>query len=131
VVGTAGCKVFDLALARTGLTLTEARAAGIEAVAVDSMSRSRAKYYPGAAPVSVRLVAAPNGRLLGAQLVGRDSVANQVDVIGAALHARFDVVDPADLDLSYAPAYAPVYDPLLAAAQAGLARRRQPLVVGT
>ncbi len=61
IVGTAVVKVFGLEVARTGLTLAEAQAAGLAAAAVDVVSRSRAKYYPGAQPLHVRLVHAPDG----------------------------------------------------------------------
>lgn len=118
VVGTAVVKVFDLEVARTGLTLAEAEAAGIAATAQDVVSRSRAKYYPGVHPVHVRLVHAPGGRLLGAQMVGVEGAAKRIDVVATALHAELSVDDLADLDLSYAPPYAPVYDPVLAVAQA-------------
>jgi NADPH-dependent 2,4-dienoyl-CoA reductase/sulfur reductase-like enzyme len=118
VVGTAVVKVFDLEVARTGLTLTEAHDAGLAARATDVVSRSRAKYYPGVAPLHVRLVHETGGRLLGAQLVGTEGAAKRVDVVATALHAGLSVDDLADLDLSYAPPYAPVYDPVLLAAQA-------------
>ena len=116
VVGTAVVKVFDLAVARTGLTLAEAQAAGLAASATDVVSRSRAKYYPGASPVHVRLVHAPDGRLLGGQLAGREGAAKRIDVLATALHTGLSVADLATLDLSYAPPFAPVYDPVLAAA---------------
>jgi NADPH-dependent 2,4-dienoyl-CoA reductase/sulfur reductase-like enzyme len=116
IVGTAVVKVFGLEVARTGLTLAEARAAGLAATATDMVSRSRAKYYPGGSPLHVRLVHAPDGRLLGGQLAGREGAAKRVDVLATALHARFTVSDLAGLDLSYAPPFAPVYDPVLAAA---------------
>jgi NADPH-dependent 2,4-dienoyl-CoA reductase/sulfur reductase-like enzyme len=116
VVGTAAVKVFDLEVARTGLTLAEAQAAGLAATATDVVSRSRAKYYPGASPVHVRLVHAPGGRLLGGQLAGREGAAKRIDVLATALHAGLSVADLAALDLSYAPPFAPVYDPVLAAA---------------
>jgi len=116
VVGTAVMKVFDLEVARTGLSLGEARAAGLDAVATDVTSRSRAKYYPGSSPVHVRLVHAPGGRLLGAQMTGREGAAKRIDVLATALQARLTVGDLAALDLSYAPPYAPVYDPILLAA---------------
>ena len=131
VVGTAVVKVFDLEVARTGLGLAEARAAGRDAVATDLVSRSRAKYYPGSSPLHVRLVHAPGGRLLGGQLAGREGAAKRVDVLATALHAGLTVADLAALDLSYAPPYAPVYDPVVAAAVkaagsvAGRAARRQ------
>jgi len=116
VVGTAAVMVFDLEVARTGLTLAEAQAAGLAASATDVVSRSRAKYYPGASPVHVRLVHAPGGRLLGGQLAGREGAAKRIDVLATALHAGLSVAELAALDLSYAPPFAPVYDPVLAAA---------------
>ena len=126
VVGTAVAKVFDLAVARTGLTAGEAAAEGLAPVATDVEGRSRAKYYPGAAAVTVRLVHTEAGRLLGAQMLGTDGVAKRIDVVATALAAGFDIDDLADLDLSYAPPYAPVYEPVLLAAQrAGSARTDQ------
>ena len=122
IVGTAVVKVFDLEVARTGLTLTEARAAGLDATATDLVSRSRAKYYPGSEPLRVRLVHAPGGRLLGGQLAGREGAAKRIDVLATALHAGLTVADLAGLDLSYAPPFAPVYDPVLAAAIKASAR---------
>ncbi|HEU4946272.1 MAG TPA: FAD-dependent oxidoreductase [Kribbella sp.] len=129
IVGTAVVKVFDLAVARTGLTLAEAEAEGLDAVATDALGRSRAKYYPGAAPVSVRLVHESGGRVLGAQLVGvGEGVAKRIDVVAVALQAGFDVDDLLALDLSYAPPYAPVYEPILLAAQAATAATRSAAV---
>ena len=116
IVGTAVVKVFGLEVARTGLTLAEAQAAGLAAAAVDVVSRSRAKYYPGGQPLHVRLVHAPDGRLLGGQLAGLEGAAKRIDVLATALHAGMGVADIAGLDLSYAPPFAPVYDPVLAAA---------------
>jgi NADPH-dependent 2,4-dienoyl-CoA reductase/sulfur reductase-like enzyme len=122
IVGTADVKVFDLEVARTGLTLAEARAAGLDARATDVVHRTRAKYYPGSEELHVRLVHEVDGpragRLLGAQLVGREGAAQRVDVVAAALHAGLGVSDLAGFDLAYAPPYSPVYDPLLIAAQA-------------
>jgi NADPH-dependent 2,4-dienoyl-CoA reductase/sulfur reductase-like enzyme len=133
VVGTAVVKVFDLEVARTGLGLAEARAEGMAAVATDVVSRSRAKYYPGSSPLHVRLVHLPDGRLLGGQLAGREGAAKRIDVLATALHAGLTVAELAALDLSYAPPFAPVYDPILvAAAKAASPERPAPrLVPGT
>lgn len=118
IVGTAVVKVFDLTVASTGLTLAEARAAGLTAQATDSVAGSRAKYYPGGAPTRTRLVHGPDGLLLGAQMVSTDpATAKRIDVLATALHAGLDVAAIADLDLSYAPPYAPAYDPVVRAAQ--------------
>jgi CoA-dependent NAD(P)H sulfur oxidoreductase len=116
VVGTAVVKVFDLEVARTGLGLAEAIAAGVAAVATDVTSRSRAKYYPGSSPLHVRLVHAPDGRLLGGQMAGHEGAAKRIDVLATALHAGLTVGELTELDLSYAPPFAPVYDPVLVAA---------------
>ena len=121
IVGTAVIKVFELEVARTGLTLAEAQAAGLDARATDVVSRSRAKYYPGVEPVHVRLVHEAHGRLLGAQLVAREGAAKRVDVVAAALYSGMGVADLHSFDLSYAPPYSPVYDPLTVAAQAAIA----------
>lgn len=119
VVGTAVAKIFRLGVAHTGLNLTQAQAEfGSNVIATDIVGRSRAKYYPGSEPVAVRLVHEAGGRLLGAQMVSCGDVAKRIDVVAAGLHAGFDIDDLLALDLSYAPPYAPVYEPLLLAAQA-------------
>ncbi len=118
IVGTAVAKVFDLTVAHTGLTLAEATMAGMPAMATDVTAKSRAKYYPGAEPLRVRLVHTPTGRVLGAQIVGRDGAAQRIDVIAAALHGGMTIDDVVALDLAYAPPYSPVYDPITQAAAA-------------
>lgn len=118
VVGTAVVKVFDLTVAHTGLTLDEALARGWDAEATQVTAKSRAKYYPGAEPLTVRLIHESGGRVLGAQMVGRDGVAHRINVVAAALQTGMGIDDVASLDLAYAPPYSPVYDPLIQAAQA-------------
>lgn len=123
IVGTAVVKVFDLTVAHTGLTLTDAVAAGFDAEATEITAKSRAKYYPGAEPLLVRLIHTRDGRVLGGQLAGREGAAQRIDVVAAALHSEMSIDDLADLDLAYAPPYSPVYDPLTQAAQAAQFRR--------
>jgi NADPH-dependent 2,4-dienoyl-CoA reductase/sulfur reductase-like enzyme len=116
VVGTLVTKVFQLEVARTGLSWVAARAAGFQPEVVKIDSRSRAKYL-GGKPLRVTLVVdRPSGRLLGGQLVGEEGAARRVDVLATALAARMTVGDFVHLDLSYAPPFGPVYDPLLVAA---------------
>ena len=118
VVGTAASKVCDYEVARTGLTEAEATAAGFEHLAATVESTTRAGYYPGAAPITTKLVVEKrSGRLLGAQIVGREGAAKRIDVLAAALWNGMTVDAMLDLDLSYAPPYAPVWDPVLIAAR--------------
>jgi len=117
VVGTAVVKVFDMAIAITGLTEKQAAGAGFDAASVTIQAESRAHYMPGSAPLHLKLVYEKGTkRLLGAQMVGKDGVAQRIDVIAAALRANWTLEDLAGLDLAYAPPFAPVWDPILVAA---------------
>lgn len=123
VVGTNAVKVFDLELARTGLSVEEARLSGFDVSSVESESPSRAGYYPGGAKILTCLVYDRSGRLLGAQMVGREGVAQRIDVYAAALHANLKVDEIERFDLAYAPPYAPTIDPILRAAHKAKVKR--------
>jgi NADPH-dependent 2,4-dienoyl-CoA reductase/sulfur reductase-like enzyme len=118
VVGTAVSKVCDVEIARTGLKESQARAAGLQFVTAVIESTSRAGYYPGAAPMTVKVLAERRtGRLLGLQIVGGDGAAKRVDVGAVALTAGMTVEQITALDLGYAPPFSPVWDPVLVAAR--------------
>jgi NADPH-dependent 2,4-dienoyl-CoA reductase/sulfur reductase-like enzyme len=117
IVGTAVFKVFDLEVARTGLSEKQAKSEGFDYVSTVIEHGSRAHYYPGGSKIRVKLIAdRKTGRLLGAEMVGRDGVAKRIDVFATALHARLTIDEIGQLDLSYAPPFAPVWDPVLIAA---------------
>ncbi|MEU5956197.1 FAD-dependent oxidoreductase [Streptomyces sp. NPDC047525] len=125
VVGTAVSKVCDLEIARTGLREKEARAAGLQYTTVTIESTSRAGYYPGAAVMTVKMLAERlTGRLLGVQIVGREGAAKRVDIAAVALTARMTVDQMTALDLGYAPPFSPVWDPVLVAARKAVAAVR-------
>jgi NADPH-dependent 2,4-dienoyl-CoA reductase/sulfur reductase-like enzyme len=116
VVGTLVTQVFELAVARTGLSERQARANGFHPDSVTITSTSRAKYFHGK-PILVKLIwDRPTGRLLGCQMAGEEGIAKRIDVAAMALHARLRVPEMLHLDLSYAPPFAPVWDPILIAA---------------
>ncbi|MFF8839190.1 FAD-dependent oxidoreductase [Streptomyces sp. NPDC015130] len=118
VVGTAVSKVCDLEIARTGLREKDAREVGLRFVTVSVESTSRAGYYPGAAPMTVKMLAERRtGRLLGVQIVGREGAAKRVDIAAVALTAGMTVEAMTALDLGYAPPFSPVWDPVLIAAR--------------
>jgi NADPH-dependent 2,4-dienoyl-CoA reductase/sulfur reductase-like enzyme len=118
VVGTAVSKVCDVEIARTGLKESQARAAGLRHVTVVVEAGSRAGYYPGAAPMTVKMIAERGtGRLLGLQILGREGAAKRVDIGAVALTAGLTVDRMVDLDLGYAPPFSPVWDPVLVAAR--------------
>nr|MDJ0876397.1 FAD-dependent oxidoreductase [Desulfobacterales bacterium] len=117
LVGSAVFKVFDYQVARTGLNVEEARAAGFEAEAVTIKSRSRAHAHPGSSTIHVHMVGdRGSGRLLGVQMVGRDGVAHRLHAPAVALHAHMSVEQFSQSDLGYAPPFGPTWDPMLTAA---------------
>lgn len=118
VIGTAATKVCELEVARTGLTEREADQAGYAYVTASVESTSRAGYYPGAATMTVKLIAERRtGVLLGAQILGRVEAAKRIDALAVAVWNRMTVEEMTGLDLSYAPPFAPVWDPVLIAAR--------------
>ncbi len=117
VAGTAVFKVFDLEAARTGLTVSQATAAGFDPVSTTISARSRAHAHPGASQIQVHMVGdKKSGRLLGTQMVGREGVAHRINAAAVALHAAMTVDQFVQCDLAYAPPFGPVWDPLLVAA---------------
>ena len=117
VLGTAITKFQDLEIARTGLTEREAEAAGLDAFGVITEAPSRAHYYPGGQSMRIKIVAErQTGRLLGAQIVGGQGAGKRIDVLATALWNKMSLDEVGGMDLSYAPPFSPVWDPVLLAA---------------
>ena len=125
-VGTQVVKVFDLIAARTGLRQHEAETAGYTPSTVAASADDHKRYYPGAHPIQFRITGDTlDGRLLGAQLVGRrgTEVAKRVDTYATALHAGLTIDQLSDLDLSYTPPLGSPWDAVQVAAQVWSAQR--------
>jgi NADPH-dependent 2,4-dienoyl-CoA reductase/sulfur reductase-like enzyme len=121
VVGTAITRVFDLYAALTGLSEKWARALGYAVESTTIKASSRAHYYPGGRPMHVKLVVEEgSGRLLGGQIVGGEGAGPRINVLATALHQEMNVEELSRLDLAYVPPMAPVWDPLLVAANVAL-----------
>ncbi|HSR87381.1 MAG TPA: FAD-dependent oxidoreductase, partial [Pontiella sp.] len=111
--GTAICKVFDLAIGMTGLSEKTARRLKIPYEKVYVHPMSHASYYPGAQPLTLKMLFAPDtGRILGAQAVGADGIDKRIDVLAAAVRACLTVYDLEEMELSYAPPYGSAKDPI-------------------
>jgi len=118
IVGTSVFKTFDLEVGRTGITEKEAISEHIDYVTNVIEHISRAHYYPGVSKILVKLVAdGKTGRLLGAQMAGREGVGKRIDIFATAITAGMSVEEITELDLGYAPPFGPVNDPVLVAAQ--------------
>jgi len=117
IAGTAVFRVFDFEVARTGLSMPEARKAGFDPVHNMIQSQSRAHSYHGGRPIWVNMIGdKKSGRLLGVQMVGKEGVAHRINGPAVALHNRMTVRDYSQMDLAYAPPFGPTWDPTLTAA---------------
>jgi NADPH-dependent 2,4-dienoyl-CoA reductase/sulfur reductase-like enzyme len=118
VLGTAVSKVCEVEAARTGLSEAELGELGLEWERASVDSTTTAGYLPGAAPIRIKVLAeCRSGRLLGAQIVGREGAAKRIDVFATAIWNGMAVDEMVNLDLSYAPPFSPVWDPVLIAAR--------------
>jgi NADPH-dependent 2,4-dienoyl-CoA reductase/sulfur reductase-like enzyme len=127
-LGTQVVKVFELAIARTGLLEAEALAAGFAPLTNETTTWDHKRYYPGARELRLRVTGdRATGRLLGAQIVGdwRGEVAKRIDIFATALAHDMRVADLSDLDLSYTPPLSSPWDPVQMAAQAWEAEHRR------
>lgn len=112
-LGSSVIKVFDLTAASTGLSVKAARAAGFDCESVVLSPGSHAGYYPGATPMTMKVVFERETlRLLGAQIVGVDGVDKRIDVLATAIQAGIRADELKDLDLAYAPPYSSAKDPV-------------------
>jgi NADPH-dependent 2,4-dienoyl-CoA reductase/sulfur reductase-like enzyme len=120
-LGTTILRVFDLAVARTGLSTQEAAAESMPMVSARIEALDRAAYDPAARKIWVKLLAERDSRkLIGAQVVGYGDASKRIDVAATAITAGMRVDELAQLDLAYSPPYGNLWDPLLIAAQAML-----------
>jgi len=119
-LGTQVVKVFELAIARTGLWDSEASEAGFDPMTVESEFWDHKVYYPGAHRLRIRVTGERrSGRLLGAQMVGhyQGEVAKRIDIFATALFHQMEVDKLSDLDLSYTPPFSNPWDPVPMTAQ--------------
>jgi len=111
--GTAVVKVFDMTAGGTGMTEVELRAAGMDYRKVYTHQNGHAAYYPGTAPLFLKVLFDPaDGTLLGGQVLGWDGVDKRIDVLAVALRAGMTIYDLEHLELAYAPPYGSAKDPV-------------------
>ena len=115
--GSSVAKVFDLTAASTGANEKTLAKRGLELGTdyerVYVTQNSHAGYYPGAVPMTIKLLFSPDGgKIFGAQIVGTDGVDKRIDTIGVALRLGAGVEDLKNLELAYAPPYSSAKDPV-------------------
>lgn len=124
-IGTAIIRVFSIVAATTGANEKTLAQVGRAHEAVYLHPMSHASYYPGASPLSMKVIFDPaTGALLGAQVIGKDGVDKRIDVLATAIKARMTIEDLAELELAYAPPFGSAKDPVNLAGMIGQNVRR-------
>ena len=112
-MGTSIAKIFDLTVATAGANAKLLKREKIAYVSSYTHSASHAGYYPGAVPLSVKILFAPtDGRLLGAQVVGFDGVDKRIEMLAQVIQRKGTVADLIALEHAYAPPYSSAKDPV-------------------
>ena len=112
-IGTSIAKVFDLTVASTGLPAKRLKQSGIAHLTSTTHSASHAGYYPGALQMTIKLVYSPqNGKLYGAQIVGRNGVDKRIDEFAWIIKQGGTVHDLTRLEHAYAPPFSSAKDPV-------------------
>ncbi len=125
VLASAVTRLFDVEAGVTGLTVTAAKRAGIEVVTGAISSKTKADYYPGALPIKVKLVVEKESqRLIGAQIVGGETVTQRINALSFAIQKGMTVRELAKADTAYAPPLNETWDPMVLAAEMILMRLR-------
>ncbi|HBF43068.1 MAG TPA: pyridine nucleotide-disulfide oxidoreductase [Desulfobacteraceae bacterium] len=117
IAGSAIFKVFDLQVARTGLSMAEAEKSGFDPVEMVIKARSRAHAHPDSKTIYVQIIGDKiSRRLLGMQIVGKEGAVHRIKAPAVALHSKMTVEAFSQCDLAYAPPFSPTWDPMLTAA---------------
>lgn len=118
VQGTAITKVFDLGVARTGLSEREAERSKFDYISSTIETSSRAFYYPENKKLLVKFIVEENtGRLLGAQMAGKEGISQRIDVCASLVYNEMKVQEIQNMDFAYAPPFSPAWDPVQTAAK--------------
>ncbi|WJP97909.1 DsrE/DsrF/DrsH-like family protein [Macrococcus bovicus] len=111
-IGTAIAKVFDLNVASTGLNEKALKQLDKEYHVIHVSGQSNASYYPGATPMTIKVIFSPQGEIYGAQIVGRKGVDKRIDLIASAMTFKQSVVDLQKIEIAYAPPFSSAKDPV-------------------
>ncbi len=115
--GSSVIKLFDLAAASTGANektlIKRGLIKGKDYESVTITQNSHAGYYPGAVPMTLKLLFSMDGcKIFGAQIVGKEGVDKRIDTIGVAIRLGGGVADLKELEFAYAPPFSSAKDPV-------------------
>jgi NADPH-dependent 2,4-dienoyl-CoA reductase/sulfur reductase-like enzyme/rhodanese-related sulfurtransferase len=112
-VGTFCIKIFDMGVAKAGLTAAQAKANGFDPIHAIVAQHDRAHFYPDSRMMFITLIAdAKTRKILGIEAAGRqgDAIKARVDAIAPLFQTGLNVDDVCVLETGYAPPYASAMD---------------------
>lgn len=116
---TVAVRVFGLEVARTGLSAREAEASGFDVATETITAWTKVALMPGSSKIWIKAIADKRTqRLLGVNLVGKEGAALRANTFAVAIQHRVTIPEMQQWDLVYSPPYAPLWDPVLVAANA-------------
>ncbi|NVM20191.1 MAG: FAD-dependent oxidoreductase [Desulfobacterales bacterium] len=119
--------IGGLEIASTGYSLQTAKSLGYDAKAVSTKRDTKPHYMPDAKEINLRVIVdAKDGKILGAQAVGKEGAGWRINVFALAVHGGMTLYDLVDAELSYSPPVSQMYDPISQVAEIGLKRLRLP-----
>ena len=117
VLNSVVSKIGELEIGAVGLTESSANSNGIDVIIGRSKALTRARYYPGCKPIDIKLVCSKSGKILGCQIIAKETVAERVDTMALAIAKGVECEELTEMEFSYAPPVSMVVDPIVMAAE--------------
>ncbi len=117
VLNSVVSKIGELEIGAVGLTEISAKLNNIDVVIGRSKALTKARYYPGCKPIDIKIVCNPEGKILGCQIIAKETVAERVDTMALAIAKGVKCTDLTEMEFSYAPPVSMVVDPIVLAAE--------------
>ncbi len=109
--------IGELEIGAVGLTETSANLNSIDVIIGRSKALTKARYYPGCKPIDIKLVCSSGGKILGCQIIAKETVAERVDTMALAIAKGVRCAELIEMEFSYAPPVSMVVDPIVLAAE--------------
>jgi NADH oxidase (H2O2-forming) len=120
VLNSVVSKIGELEIGAVGLTESSANLNGIEVVIGRSRALTKARYYPGCKPIDIKIICSIVGKILGCQIIAKETVAERVDTMALAIVKGVKCEEITEMEFSYAPPVSMVIDPIVLAAEDAL-----------
>src|SRR5664280_232214 len=120
VLNSVVSKIGELEIGAVGLTETSANINKIDVIVGRSRALTKARYYPGCKPIDIKIICSPDGKILGCQIIAKETVAERVDTMALAIAKEVRCEEITEMEFSYSPPVSMVVDPIVLAAEDAL-----------